>query len=124
KLRTTRFASSSKKVRSKFIEAPPNSRSAPLAILLPSRQVRRSSDRAGALATIRIVFSQTVADSKCCRLCPVGEAQLGEDIAHVVAHRLLAEKDDGGDLLIGLPFGDEAKEPALFISQRVAQITE
>src|SRR5687767_986304 len=46
------------------------------------------------------------------RLCPVSHLQLAEDVGDVVAHRLQAEEQRVGDLLIVPTSGDEGQDLA------------
>src|SRR4051812_30668516 len=48
-----------------------------------------------------------------------GDAQLGEDVAHVAVDRPLAEDERGGDRAVGLPGGDAAQDLELAARQAV-----
>src|SRR5438093_1518898 len=52
------------------------------------------------------------------RLGAAGEAELVQDAAHVVLHRLLGEEERGPDLAVGLPFGEVPEDLALLIRER------
>src|SRR5690606_39416290 len=118
KLRTMRLASSSKKDRSTDTRAYPR----PGARRLKDRRRQASLEAVAAPFLVVRAARQPVAHGEGRRLGAVGKAQLSQDVAHVVAHRLLAQVDDGGDLLVGLSFRDEAQEPALLIRQGLGQV--
>ena len=62
-------------------------------------------------------------DGDDCRLSPVGDAELREDMADVRLHRLLRQRQLAGDALVREAAGDEDQDLALARSQAVERPT-
>src|SRR5215207_9176062 len=57
----------------------------------------------------RTTSDELVADGDRRCLCPVGDAQLGQEVGDVVLHRAPAEKECGRDLAVGPPRDEQAE---------------